>query len=89
MDDYFDHYKLIEEYIVHIEISFKQKLLSEFSLNRPLHVFKDEIINTDKLLNILVSVNEESLGESLRVKTHNGFITWIFIRILDKLYRYY
>ena len=73
--------------VVYIQILFRLKdvkLLSEFSLDRPSHVSVPENIMGEKILNIPVSVNRDSLGKPLTVLVDNGFITNIILNILGK-----
>lgn len=89
--EYMEDYNLSEEAITHIELIFRQrdkKLLSEFKLDKPLHVTKSEVITTQKDLNIPVSINESSIGKPLPVKVSNGLITYIFIDIKGKSFNF-
>lgn len=84
--EYMKEYNISEEAIVHIELIFRQKdkkLLSEFSLEKPSHVTRSDIVNTERELVIPVSINESSLGKALPVTTSNGQITHINVVLND------
>ena len=86
-----EHYNLTELRIVYIETVFRQKdkkLLSEFRLDKPLYTTKSEIVNTEKELNIPVSINEDSIGKPLSVFTSKGLITYININFKGKSFNF-
>ena len=87
LNDYLDFYKLTQDDIVYVMLSFRQKdkkLLSEFSLSEKAHIPKSDFIITDKKLNVPVSINEDSIGKPLSVNVSNGVITNINIIINNK-----
>jgi len=88
LSSYFDVYRMNISDVVYIQILFRLKdvkLLSEFSLDRPSHVsVAENVMGGEKILNIPVSVNEDSLGKPLTVLVDNGFITNIILKILGK-----
>lgn len=86
LDEYLDTYNLKENDISYVMLSFRQKdkkLLSEFSLSEKQHISKSEFINTEKKLNVPLSVNEDSLGKPLSVIVSYGVITYIKTTIND------
>lgn len=83
---YMEDYNLTQEDIVYVELSFRKKdkvLLSEFSCDKDQlkHIDNNLILNTNKLINIPISINEDSLGKPLDVEINNGLITNIKIYI--------
>jgi hypothetical protein len=91
LDLYMDQYDLLDEDIVYIELTIKNKeriLLSEFNLDedkvKDKHIEKDSLINTKKSIKVPISVNEDSLGKPLNIKTSEGFITNIELSIDKK-----
>ncbi len=61
LKDAFERYKLTEDDVVYVELSFRpkdKKLLSEFSLDKPSYITPHEIFLTEKKLTIPVSTND-------------------------------
>lgn len=88
LDDYFGVYNITSDAVLYVELRFTQmdnKLLSEFSLETPCHISKQENIITTKDLNIPISINKDSLGNKLLVESDNGFITNISYLKKDKI----
>lgn len=61
--------------------TFFNKLISEFCLEKPPHIYNNENIYTKKDLTIPVSINEDYLGKPLSVDIYNGIITKINLTI--------
>jgi hypothetical protein len=84
IDQYYEVYDFIEKSIVYIQISFREmdkKLISEFYLEKPLHISAYDNISTKKDLAIPLPINEDSLGKPLSVDISNGIITKINLTI--------
>lgn len=87
LKEYIDLCKLTPEAIVYVQINFRKKdkkLLSEFSLDKPSHISKQENIITESMLTIPVSINKDSIGDPLTVSISNGIITNINLIINSK-----
>lgn len=86
--DYMEQYNLTDDAIIYRELIFRQKdkrLLSEFYLEKPSHVTKYDVVNTERDLIIPVSINEKSIGRPLPVNISNGLITHINLYHNDKM----
>ena len=84
LEDYLSAYNLSEDSIVYVQISFRQKdnkLLSEFSLDKPSHIPNTDLISTEKIISLPVSINEDSIGKPLDVTVSNNIITNISLNI--------
>lgn len=89
LEGYMEEYDLIEDDIVYIELIFRKKdksLLSEFSqdFKNIKHLDNSAVIDTNKLINIPISVNENFLDQYLPIDTVDGKITNIKIYIGEK-----
>ena len=86
-----EEYLLSEEYIIYVELNFRKDkvLLSEFKSNEDLTkippINKKKMDRDNKLLNIPISINENSLGKPLSVDIDNNLITNIKIMIDDNV----
>lgn len=90
LDDYFSDYNLSDQSVLYVEVTFRQldnKLLSEFSLQTPVHVkgSENKALVTTRDLNIPVSVNKDSIGNPLLLETKDDFIVNICLKINDKI----
>ena len=95
MSDFFGNYKLFDDDVVYVQLSFRKvniQLLSEFSLlndNTEIDVYdfisKSVYKKLDGLSNIPVSVNESSLGKPLVIDSdHKGNINYIYLNLNNK-----
>lgn len=91
VDNPMEEYLLSEEDIIYVELNFRKDkiLLSEFKSNEDLTkippINKKKMDRDNKLLNIPISINENSLGKPLSVDIDNNLITNIKIMIDDNV----
>lgn len=84
LNDYFSLYKILEENLVYVQLTFKQqdiKLLSEFKIEKPSHI---PISYTDRIkrgLNIPMSVDKTYLGKPLNLVIQDGNLTNIELNL--------